>query len=1098
LRIAVLFAALLALVAGTTTPATKKPTPAPTIVPVYNATITNGLLTFPNQPAIKIDVGLFTSGIQGVINTYFPKMNFKTVTTINLKGKVWLNSTSLSLSYLTIQGKYSADVPLLLPSQFILVMDDAEINAIPSLFSHPANENILTQRGNGIVNIKGAHYSGVVSPGGPAKAKISCALYPVGSNDEHNQYKYPKVPSPAGTKQATGPDGLNAVGASHVLFDGIYVEKCGMSAGNFNFFNVKVAEIVNCVSEGGGVRGIWVIITSNIAIHYNLVTTSAKFGIDYDASAGPFIMTHSNTLKHNTYQAVFIEQGAEFSVSSNNVLGPHNQNGVSFFNNIYPELVNDHLVLSNQIFGSTAAGLNVGSISCTDITLPTAKVFCPIVVGYWPTSDSYIIGNDIWGNKKAGTASNGNAQGMYFSHNNDTQGFGAALFKGAAGQFTGIAPDPYRRLKLWGGDLGNTKVNNQNLVTKPVSFAGPIYPCGNLNLGQPSCTLSMFVNYTVNSQAQTVFRKDSFDPSGRDVTPDMRGLSAPNNVNTCSTIKNIFQDINQRTLQAPPTLWQWRETAVNNINFVEVTGDLSCDVGITLPDQTYLVLNGKVTPTNNLNLGGQSALIAGSNSHYSGVLDGNPGVGIIDCGGTQNAPKQFAAISVFASQNFLIEGMTIQNCGFSATVGAITVQGGQGVNTTEITGNLIQNNGGPGIVIQRGSRIIAYQNVITGNNIGGIALISGSERTIIHDNLISNNNGNGISVNSGSTQVTIEGNVIQGNAANGVSIFNIGTPVASAVRINGTSYAVGTSADNIIMRNMIINNQNASINLFAQDGLTIEYTKIIGNTIMFNKRGLTIGGVAGSVKQTIYFTNNDLDGLTDSFMRDDRHGKVMDPMSRAKYNTPIETALSFSGKTKVYQPVQSSRRLQAELPQSSWDQATQTEFESIVASSLNMGLDGSNVQMVSCNDTQTSSSSLTTTVDWVVSLHLEDTLHSNATLALAALEQTMLSSVSGGGFLSSMKNANSPILRRATGVAHITKSKTSYKEHKAPTVVKPKLTKVKKTPVKTISPIVTKPVAKPSKKPGKKGKEKGGKLMEVTEIFFSFFAEILSFFTRLF
>ena len=64
LRIAVLFAALLALVAGTTTPATKKPTPAPTIVPVYNATITNGLLTFPNQPAIKIDVGLFTSGIQ--------------------------------------------------------------------------------------------------------------------------------------------------------------------------------------------------------------------------------------------------------------------------------------------------------------------------------------------------------------------------------------------------------------------------------------------------------------------------------------------------------------------------------------------------------------------------------------------------------------------------------------------------------------------------------------------------------------------------------------------------------------------------------------------------------------------------------------------------------------------------------------------------------------------------------------------------------------------------------------------------------------------------------------------------------------------------
>ena len=397
---------------------TKKPTMAPTGIPVVNATIINGALTIQGVPN-SATVPMTSSGIQAVIDGYFPKNNYKT-TQANVARKVWLNGTSATLSYLTITGDFVADVPISLPSQFILVLKKATITASPPLFSSPANSALLATRGNSIINMKSATFSGVVSPGGPSEAVISCKNYPANANTP-GIYPYPNVPSPAGTLSSTGPDGISAIGSNNVIIDGITVDSCGLTSGNFNFFNVKVAELTNSVSIGGGVRGIWVIIASNVAVSYNLVTTSVKFGIDLDASSGPWTLVHSNTFTNNGYQAVFIEQGTEYGIITNNILGPGNQNGVSFFNNIYPELVNDHIINSNKMFGNTGAGLNVGSISCTAITLPSAKVFCPVIVGFWPSTDSYIIGNSMWGNRKGGQGSNGNALGFYYSHNYDTQ-----------------------------------------------------------------------------------------------------------------------------------------------------------------------------------------------------------------------------------------------------------------------------------------------------------------------------------------------------------------------------------------------------------------------------------------------------------------------------------------------------------------------------------------------------------------------------------------------------------------------------------------------------------------------------------------------------
>jgi len=196
---------------------------------------------------------------------------------------------------------------------------------------------------------------------------------------------------------------------------------------------------------------------------YNVIQTSAKFAIDLDASSGPWSLIHSNLIRYNSYQAVFIEQGTQFSIVSGNTL-PGNQNGVSFFNNVYPQLVINHVILNNVVSLSTAAGQNLGSISCQVLSEP----LCPTIVGFWPTADSYLIGNIQYNNKNSGYGSNGANQGSFVSHNLDYKdaalpaawagsGLANSIFKvvpsgvpGVPGapQTTGYFPDPFKRQTL--------------------------------------------------------------------------------------------------------------------------------------------------------------------------------------------------------------------------------------------------------------------------------------------------------------------------------------------------------------------------------------------------------------------------------------------------------------------------------------------------------------------------------------------------------------------------------------------------------------------------------------------------------------------------
>ena len=110
------------------------PTPSPTITPVVNATIRHGYLTFGSATSGGVYVGITSRSIQSVIDMYFPKPGYKSIVS-DIDSLVWLNSTTNSFSYLTLIGEFIADNPIILPSQFMLVMKNASLTGSTTTLS---------------------------------------------------------------------------------------------------------------------------------------------------------------------------------------------------------------------------------------------------------------------------------------------------------------------------------------------------------------------------------------------------------------------------------------------------------------------------------------------------------------------------------------------------------------------------------------------------------------------------------------------------------------------------------------------------------------------------------------------------------------------------------------------------------------------------------------------------------------------------------------------------------------------------------------------------------------------------------------------------
>jgi len=799
-----------------------------------------------------------SSGIMKAIVDYFPKYNTDAVKS-NTKDAVWLNNKNF-LCYLTITGDYLGDVPIFLPSQFILVMKNARIEAKPDFLTYheespgdqstmagcnPYNEspcklsdNLIGWNITGLVVMVDSAFSGVVSSNGPSSAYLGCTKMA----DFDVQTKH------------GGPPGVVVVRGGPTYIEGLTIDKCGQDSGNIVLYGYGRSEVSNNILKNSRSRGIWVIMMSYAVIYNNEIYGSGKFGIDLDADSGPLTVFFQNDVHDNGFQGVFIEQGSIQGIIADNDIY-RNIQGVSFYNNDYQTLCEDHVIINNLCHDNIAAGINIGSL-----TFPT-KELSPLYQGWkkdnssmlrlFPdasigmvSSDSYMVGNKIYNNgignnlgSKFGISANGAVYGMVFMDNT------------LMAQADGISKAVYDSNTLSNGRV--VIVDQMNRLSADLAKKPPmLYKANNMTImnGVATKCLTGIGSYAASADKYSTGNAPncktiigSFVGSSTSLLNKFITANFPPPLTGDLTVAGVVPNI--------PSMWH-RNT--QSMNFLTLSGTYSADEPLVIPKNLVLVMDGAtiVAVTTMVATTVPKGVIDARFADFSSIV--SPGAnGVIDCG-VVSGP---AGIYIESSSYFSVDGITVNNCGGS--LGAISIVADRNDrkvgNSTSIMNSVINGATGNGIFVTQATRPVLQNNVITASSGSGVFVSGDVEGAIISGNTISKSAAHGVHIGYGSTLSTVRSNMISSNKGSGISIFN-----------GGDSKMIENTC---IITNQISSNLENSI-IFRIDGKAaiIASTVIVGNTMNSNNNGIgVIDDFGKGLRNTFLGRNDDSNGIMPSF-----------------------------------------------------------------------------------------------------------------------------------------------------------------------------------------------------------------------------------------
>jgi hypothetical protein len=348
-----------------------------------NATVDGGVLTV--EGAQPRTVGFAFSALNAAVASLFAPL--QPPPAASTPGASLLSSRSGLLSYLVVKnGTYLADAPLSLVRQLILVLDGVVVRPAPG-FVRPWG---------GLIELNGTDWVGVVSPGGPSRARFECP------------------------DAANSPAAVWAVGSADVVVDGLTVDGCGRTEGGGIHLQGTPGSWGPTHSGGlvanhvvtNAMRGIWLETISRVAITANTLYGNAKHTLDFDAFSSNCAAT-GNRIFNNTQEAVFIEQGASGHVVAGNMLGPGNGVGIAVYNNDLNVTCVNHVIVDNDIVDNLGPGVSVGS------TAPKAGT---------PDVAVFVVANRIRGNGGArpqGVHTNGAQLATVYAANDNVDGVSA-------------------------------------------------------------------------------------------------------------------------------------------------------------------------------------------------------------------------------------------------------------------------------------------------------------------------------------------------------------------------------------------------------------------------------------------------------------------------------------------------------------------------------------------------------------------------------------------------------------------------------------------------------------------------------------------------
>jgi len=507
---------------------------------------------------------------------------------------------------------------------------------------------------------------------------------------------------------------------------------------------------------------------------------------------------------------------------------PRNSQGLSFYNNLYPQLCTDHVALSNACYQSVNAGLNIGSSVSTEFPLPTANSYVVGNIMYDNTRNAFDKDNKIIkGKTQQGLASNGPIYGIVLIGNSDSNGPNPSLYgynqKGCL-----IVVDPMKRIPY----------------PAPIALTPSAQPIVAPLIG--SALNVTIINGAVNSCLGSACSQINSIASGLTLTTTSALLAFVNQYFP------QLPDASQSPWAFAPTTTDIvsRKTTVQTqiLNFITLVGNYDGDVPLVLPSNLMLVMNGAKIVATSAFPSSALGLIVASNAPFAGVVSpGGPDAALIDCG----LVKGPSGIYIYNSAYFTVDGISVNGCGAPGAQGAISILGTTNLlagNSTSVLNSKITNAQGYGIYASQACRPVLYKNSITGSGDSGIYVTGGSFGPIVTGNIISTNGANGVYLGNGSTMATVRGNLISQNRASGISVTNIG--------------GYKTMNNIAIVTNTVWSNSGNSILIAVDSMSTITSTVIGGNTMFRNFNGIqAVDPDLNGIQKTILASNADLDGV---------------------------------------------------------------------------------------------------------------------------------------------------------------------------------------------------------------------------------------------
>jgi len=286
-----------------------------------------------------------------------------------------LNETSGKIRYLHLIGDYQADVPLQLPSLFILKLNGSITDAA-NLTLPPA------PRFSGLVTMNGTHYSGLI--GGTVNATVH------------------KMSYPNGAQAVTIVDGTRNV-IRNVRATSSCNSAVGINGGTAN-------EVSNCDlgAEAGRMfhaRAVWCLSTQRAMVHGNHIHHAGLHSLDFDAGT-QYSVAHGNLCEDNTDEGIFVEETAHHNVVSGNTCR-RNGNGIGVYSlGVGP--VTNNVFIGNTVTDNLRGGLTAGGLGH---------------VANKHSGDNIFVGNIASGNKEyAFDLAHGANIGDYWVGNTDQDG----------------------------------------------------------------------------------------------------------------------------------------------------------------------------------------------------------------------------------------------------------------------------------------------------------------------------------------------------------------------------------------------------------------------------------------------------------------------------------------------------------------------------------------------------------------------------------------------------------------------------------------------------------------------------------------------------